>query len=72
MTHGRYSQFALLVKVQDALFEVVHLAEHQSFIKHGVVAPQEGHSLLLQHFLSLLIWKYKKNRKCKNPAYVTC
>lgn len=37
---GFYLQFALLVKVKDAFFEVVHLAEHQSFIKHSVIAPQ--------------------------------
>lgn len=37
---GFYLQFALLVKVKDAFFEVVHLAKHQSFIKHSVIAPQ--------------------------------
>lgn len=70
---GFYLQLALLVEVQDAFFEVVHLAEHQGFVEHGVVTPQEGHSLLLQDFLSLEIWKYKKKRKlkCKNPTYVT-
>lgn len=48
-----YLQFALLVKVKDAFFEVVHLAEHQSFIKHSVVTPQKQNSLLLQDFFSL-------------------
>lgn len=46
-------QFALLIKVEDSFFEVVHLTEHQSLIKHSVVAPQERHSFHLQHFLSL-------------------
>lgn len=46
-------QFALLIKVEDSFFKVVHLTEHQSLIKHSVVAPQERHSFHLQHLLSL-------------------
>lgn len=34
-------QFALLIKVEDAFFEIVHLAEDQGLIKHGVVTPQQ-------------------------------
>ncbi len=33
-------QFALFIKVQDALFEVMHLAEDQGLIKHSIVTPQ--------------------------------
>lgn len=46
-------QFALLIKVKDSFFEVVHLTEHQSLIEHSVVAPQERNSFYLQHLLSL-------------------
>lgn len=34
-------QFALLIKVEDAFFEIVHLAEDQGLIKHRVVTPQQ-------------------------------
>ncbi len=46
-------QFALLIKVEDAFFEVVHLAEDQGLIKHSVVASQQRHSFPLQDFFSL-------------------
>lgn len=46
-------QFALLIKVENAFFEVVHLAKDQGLIKHCVVTPQQGHSLLLQDRFSL-------------------
>lgn len=45
--HHLYLQFALLVEVKDAFFEVVHLAEYQSLIKHSVITPQQQHSLFL-------------------------
>lgn len=50
---SRYLQFALLIKVEDAFFEVVHLTEDQSLVKHCVVTPQQRHSLPLQDLLSL-------------------
>lgn len=34
-------QFALFIEVEDAFFEVMHLAKDQGFIKHRVVAPQQ-------------------------------
>lgn len=46
-------QFALLVQVQDAFFKVVHLAEDQRLIEHGVVAPQQRNSFSLQDSFSL-------------------
>lgn len=62
---GFYLQFALLVKVKDAFFKVVHLAEHQSFVKDGVIAPQQRHGLLLQHLFSLETSKHTHTHKKK-------
>lgn len=56
-------QFALLIKVEDAFFEAVHLAEHQGFIKHSVVTPQQRHSLPLQDLLSLQNICIRKRKK---------
>lgn len=46
-------QFALLIQVEDAFFEVVHLAEDQRLIEQSVVTPQQGQSFPLQDLLSL-------------------
>lgn len=55
-----YLQFALLVQVKDAFFEVVHLAEHQSLVEHGVITPQQQHSLLLQDLFPLQTYAITK------------
>lgn len=46
-------QFAFLIQVEDAFFEVVHLAEDQGFIEDRVVAPQQWHGLALQNLFPL-------------------
>lgn len=48
-----HSQFPLLVEVEDAFFEVVHLAQDQGFVKHSVVAPQQRQCCPLQHLFPL-------------------
>lgn len=63
-------QFALLIKVEDTFFEVVHLAEDQSFIEHRVVTPQQRHRFHLQDLLPLTTTTTKvlTTELCLDPA----